>query len=194
MLDMAHADALHLAADDVAELSTIASEVAAQLTPVAIRRGRTISLTDLGSGKFQGHAEAIGRALRNIVENALTHTPEGTAVEITVGPGPVCTVRDHGRGITPEQRDRVFRRFWRGGHSSSGGNGLGLHIVQSLVAAHDGRVEIGDAPDGGTEVRLDFAWTAAAESSRSSVADLSECSESRSKSDMLPDGSCRSGR
>lgn len=162
MLDMAHADALNLAADDVADLSTIATEVAAQLTPLAISRGRTISLLDLGSGPLRGNADAIGRALRNVVENALTHTPAGTAVELIVGPGPVCSLRDHGPGIAPTQRARVLRRFWRGDQKCGAGTGLGLHIVQSLVAAHGGTLEIGDAPGGGAVVRLDLCRTSPA--------------------------------
>ena len=64
-------------------------------------------------------------------------------------------LRDDGPGLTPEQRERAFDRFWRAG-SGAGGSGLGLAIVKRLVAADEGEVELREAPGGGVDavVRL----------------------------------------
>jgi signal transduction histidine kinase len=64
-------------------------------------------------------------------------------------------LRDEGRGLTREQRERAFDRFWRAG-SGGGGSGLGLAIVRRLVAADDGEVELREASGGGVDavVRL----------------------------------------
>jgi signal transduction histidine kinase len=64
-------------------------------------------------------------------------------------------LRDEGPGLTPDQRERAFDRFWRAG-SGEGGSGLGLAIVRQLVAADEGEVELRDASGGGVDavVRL----------------------------------------
>ncbi|MHB8477021.1 MAG: ATP-binding protein [Steroidobacteraceae bacterium] len=59
------------------------------------------------------HAELHERAVRNLIENALTHTPPGTVLEVIVGPGREIKVRDHGAGIPVELRSTVFERFWQ---------------------------------------------------------------------------------
>ena len=66
----------------------------------------------------EGHAELHERAVRNLIENALTHTPPGTEVEVIVGPGREIKVRDHGAGIPVELRRRFSKGF--GGRNGSG--------------------------------------------------------------------------
>ena len=104
-----------------------------------------------------GHGEAISRAVRNLVENAMAHTPAGTSVEITAGPGAVIAVRDYGPGIPIEKRDKVLKRFWRGDRSRGPGSGLGLAIAGRIAEAHGGRIEIENADDGGAVIRLCFS-------------------------------------
>ena len=154
MLDMASADALLIPEDATADLSAISADVVAQLTPIAIRKGRNIRFLDKGSPIITGHAEAIGRAVRNLVENALVHTPDRTQVEVTAGPGAAISVRDYGPGIPVEKREIVLKRFGRGEHSHGTGSGLGLAIAQRIAEAHGGRIAIGDAPGGGALIRL----------------------------------------
>ncbi|MBS7701973.1 MULTISPECIES: sensor histidine kinase [Hyphomicrobiales] len=156
MLDMSHATALELAPDAQADLGAIAREVVAELTPLAVMRGRTIAFRDAGAARVHGHGDAIGRALRNLVENALAHTPAGTAVEVTTGPGGQCAVRDHGPGIPPERRGDVLERFRRLDKRASDGAGLGLAIVSTTMELHNGDVRIEDAPGGGALMRLIF--------------------------------------
>lgn len=154
MLDMAAAEALLIPEGATANLGAIAAEVAAQMTPLAVREGRSIRFLDKQAPTIAGHAEAISRAVRNLVENATAHTPEGTSVEVTAGPGAVIAVRDHGPGIPVEKRKIVLKRFWRGDRSRGTGSGLGLAIASRIAEAHGGGIEIAAAPGGGAVIRL----------------------------------------
>ena len=156
MLDLSQADALEIDAHTRADLGAVAAEVAAELTPLAVARRRSIAFRDSGASVVPGHVEAIGRALRNLVENALSHTPPGTVVEVAAGPGPQCSVRDHGPGIPPDRRGAVLERFRRLDKSHAQGAGLGLAIASTIMELHGGRIEIDDAPGGGALVRLVF--------------------------------------
>jgi len=156
MLDMAYASALEVEPGARADLAPIGRQVVSQLMPLAIERSRDIRFEDAGGAVIRGHPEAVARALRNVIENALMHTPQGKAVEVTSGPGSQYTIRDHGPGIPPAERGKVFDRFRRGDGCRGSGSGLGLGIVQAIVRAHGGGVEIDDAPGGGALARLVF--------------------------------------
>jgi two-component system OmpR family sensor kinase len=103
------------------------------------------------------------------MSNALTHTPDGTPIEVSIGSGtldprlpsssPAVTldVTDHGPGMTPEQAHRVFERFYRTDQArtrATGGSGLGLAIVNALVAAHGGMASVRTAPGKGATFRI----------------------------------------
>lgn len=157
MLDLAQADAMIAGANGPVDLRALAEDLVAQMAPLAWAAGRDIRFVGDGSPVVDGHAEAIARALRNLVENALRHTPEGSVVTVSAGPGPVLSVRDHGPGIDPENRERVFERFWRADRERSDGAGLGLGIVQATMAAHGGEARVEDAAVGsGAVFVLDF--------------------------------------
>jgi signal transduction histidine kinase len=91
-------------------------------------------------------AERLGQVLRNLLANAITHTPLGGRIEIAAiqqGKSVVVSVRDTGAGIPEEDLPFIFERFYRADHSrarSTGGAGLGLSIVKQLVELHGGRV------------------------------------------------------
>ncbi|ESQ81898.1 sensor histidine kinase [Asticcacaulis benevestitus] len=157
MLDMALAESLTVAAGDTFDLGEVAQSVVMQLTPLAVREGRSISFFDAESTTMPGHRESFSRALRNIIENAITYSPPATAVEVTVGPGAQCSVRDFGPGIPEDVRAKIFDRFWRGDKAHKvTGTGLGLGIALSIVEAHNGKILV-EAPDGGgTLVRMVF--------------------------------------
>jgi two-component system OmpR family sensor kinase len=100
----------------------------------------------------------------NLIQNACTHTPAGTPVRVSVGAmqengsrWAVLEVADDGPGLTAEECDRVFERFYRTDASRNrrtGGSGLGLSIVAALVAAHGGRVDVQSAPGAGATFRV----------------------------------------
>jgi two-component system OmpR family sensor kinase len=112
-----------------------------------------------------GDETRLRQVVANLLANAFTHTPAGTEVTVSVGTEDgmaVLEVADTGRGISPQDAERVFERFYRTDPSRArthGGAGLGLSIVAALVAAHHGEVSVTTAPGAGArfEVRLPLA-------------------------------------
>ncbi|WP_285115931.1 HAMP domain-containing sensor histidine kinase [Leifsonia sp. fls2-241-R2A-40a] len=104
----------------------------------------------------------LRQVVTNLVGNALRYTPEGSPIEIAVQVDhrterAVLEVRDHGEGIPPQIREKIFQRFWRADTSrarETGGSGLGLAIVSSIVAAHNGTVDVVDTDGGGATFRV----------------------------------------
>jgi two-component system sensor histidine kinase BaeS len=103
----------------------------------------------------------LAQVLRNLLANAIAHTPEGGSVEVTAcfgGDGWVAfEVRDTGAGIAPEDLPRIFDRFYRADRArtrETGGSGLGLSIVKQLVEAHGGSVVAESERGAGATVRF----------------------------------------
>jgi two-component system OmpR family sensor kinase len=119
---------------------------------------RTVSLELPGEPVLvSGDDARLRQVLTNLLDNALTHTPAGSPIEVRLTPS-VIEVADHGPGLEPEQAARVFERFYRVDPARGpGGTGLGLAIVAALVAAHGWRVEVDTAPGEGAVFRVLFA-------------------------------------
>jgi signal transduction histidine kinase len=104
-----------------------------------------VRLEVAGSGTARGDRDRVTQILANYLSNSIRHAPPGSAV--TVGIKPVAdrvrlAVRDAGPGLTAEQRDAVFARFYRVDAARSrvaGGSGIGLAIVAALAGAMGGR-------------------------------------------------------
>ncbi|GII58467.1 two-component sensor histidine kinase [Planotetraspora thailandica] len=103
----------------------------------------------------------LRQVIGNLLSNARIHTPEGTPITVRLGVEgtlAVVEVADHGPGLTREQAERVFERFYRADPSrtrpAGAGSGLGLAIVDSLVRAHGGRVTVETAPGEGAAFRI----------------------------------------
>jgi two-component system sensor histidine kinase BaeS len=96
----------------------------------------------------------IASVVRNIVANALRHTPTGGSITVAVEPdgtaGLSVSVRDTGRGIDPALLPTIFERFARSADST--GSGLGLAIAKALVEAHGGAIEASSEPGLGTTI------------------------------------------
>jgi two-component system OmpR family sensor kinase len=117
---------------------------------------RTVSLTLSGPVVVQGDEARIRQVLTNLLDNALTHTPAGSPIEVRLS-GSAIEVADHGPGMPADQASRVFERFYRADSARGpGGTGLGLAIVAALVAAHGWRVELDTAPGEGAVFRVLF--------------------------------------
>ena len=102
-------------------------------------------------------SDRLERAVWNLLENAGKWSVPGSSVEVSLAGGEL-TVRDHGPGIAPEDREHVFDRFYRAAAARSlPGSGLGLAIVREVAEAHGGSVEVDDAPGGGAILRLRLA-------------------------------------
>jgi signal transduction histidine kinase len=156
LLRVARLDGIALEFDTV-DLNKIASSVVTAMAPWAIAQQRTIAF--IGSEQpveVNGNAYALEDALRNLVENAVLHTPHGTEVTVTVGCTGRIEVADHGSGVPRKDRENIFKRFWRGPGERSEGAGLGLAIVSETMRAHRGGVSVADNPDGGATFTLSF--------------------------------------
>jgi two-component system sensor histidine kinase MprB len=104
-----------------------------------------------------GSSDRLERAVWNLLENAGKWSTPGSSVEVSLAGGEL-SVRDHGPGIAPEDREHVFDRFYRAAAARSlPGSGLGLAIVREVAEAHGGTVEADDAPGGGAILRLRLA-------------------------------------
>lgn len=130
-------------------LGALAATVVAGRAPPIIAGGRTIALDDRSSGiGSTGYPAAIILALENLVDNAVRHTPPGTAIVVQVGPGPCIGVTDNGDGVAPDQLTRLKDRFWRADGSRSEGSGIGLSIVDRVARAHHGVLDVATGPGG----------------------------------------------
>jgi two-component system heavy metal sensor histidine kinase CusS len=121
---------------------------------------RNVTLVCDGEGQVYGDQLLFGRALSNLLENALRFTPPGGAVRVSIGVRDAhceISVSDTGAGITPEHLPRVFDRFYRADSSRSPhGAGLGLSLVKSILDLHGGSAKIESEVGRGTTVVLNF--------------------------------------
>jgi signal transduction histidine kinase len=160
LLDVAELDSFVLQPGATADLQALGEEVVEYMAPMALARGRHLALT--GPGRpvpVRGDSEVLFQAVRNLVENALSHTPPGTTVDVKIEAQGIVRVMDRGRGVTPAERELVFQRFWRRDRSKSGGAGLGLAIVKRIVETHGGEVSVQGRNGGGAAfvIRLNRA-------------------------------------
>jgi two-component system, OmpR family, sensor kinase len=168
------------------DLLTLAADAVHDARVMAPRR--SIDLT-VGAGAaliVLGDEVRLRQVIGNLMSNALTHTPDGTPVQVRIrsgaldegsadageaalpppGPGAetstsppavILEVADRGPGLTPEQAERAFERFYRADQArarQAGGTGLGLAIVAALVVAHGGRVSVEPTPGSGATFRI----------------------------------------
>ncbi|GGB34083.1 hypothetical protein GCM10011380_24380 [Sphingomonas metalli] len=104
-----------------------------------------------------GDARRVLQILVNLIGNAVRYTPNGGAVALDVGiTGPLArlTVTDHGKGIAPQDQERIFNKFERVDPSEAGGNGLGLFIARRLARAMGGDLTVASAPGEGARFTL----------------------------------------
>lgn len=158
LLDNARIDALRIAPADQVDLNILATDVASYLAPCAISLGKNIEVyKSERPALVNGSYDFLFRALRNLVENGVAHTPLGAAVYIGVLSPATLIVADCGPGIPKALRHAIFERFWQGGRDrGNSGAGLGMAIISRTVAAHGGKIEIGDRRGGGALFKVTF--------------------------------------
>ena len=135
------------------DLQAIARDAAADARAVAPQRD--ITLQAPATVIVNGDDTRLRQVVGNLVRNALVHTPATSPIEIAVttqNGTAELSVADHGPGLKPEDRERIFEPFYRADASrsrDSGGAGLGLSIVTAVVAAHGGQVSVKETSGGG---------------------------------------------
>jgi two-component system OmpR family sensor kinase/two-component system sensor histidine kinase QseC len=149
------------------DLSELARQVLADAVPQALARGTVLELQADAPVALQGDAASLLVLLRNLVDNAVRHTPLASMVQLQVtAPAgvPQVVVDDAGPGIPPDDHERVFDRFYRRNPAATEGSGLGLAIVRTVATRHGATVSLGSSPLGGLRVVVRFAARAAAAS------------------------------
>jgi len=158
LLDIAELDALAIDPAERADLRAICAEVAELAAPLALAQDKSIALSGTEKAVWvDGSSEMLARAVRNLVENAINYSPAGTTVEIVIEENGIVRVLDEGPGIREDDRELIFRRFWRQDRRRIGGAGLGLSIVHRIADAHGAVVSVENRPTGGASFSLRFA-------------------------------------
>jgi two-component system OmpR family sensor kinase len=181
LLLLARLDEERPLSDSPVALAELVSDAAAAAHAIAPDRPITTDVPDSARALVVSGDEArLRQVIGNLMTNAVTHTPAGTPVTLSLHRDgethALVAVRDAGPGLTPEQAERVFERFYRvdkarvrkqtNGSNAHSGSGLGLAIVAALVAAHHGTVEVTTVPGEGATftVRLPLVPSVPAES------------------------------
>ncbi len=133
------------------DLAALSRAVVSDVAPWVYDRKDTIAFENAGATAVEGHASLIENAVRNLIENAVKHTPSCTTIEVTAGPGPCVSVSDDagllGRAPTDAMRqDRAIDP-----------SGIGLEIVRRIMKLHRGTLETSVEPDHRTTMQLAFA-------------------------------------
>jgi two-component system, OmpR family, sensor histidine kinase TctE len=157
LLSVARLDAVALDVSGTVDLNEAARETVANLAPWALAQERSIAFVGADRPVFvRGNAYGIDDAVRNLIENAVVHAPPRSEVTVSTRADGSIDVSDHGPGVSREDRERIFERFWRGKAAASHGAGLGLAIVAEIMKAHGGSARVDGGPEGGAVFTLVF--------------------------------------
>jgi signal transduction histidine kinase len=141
------------------EIADLAREIVASLDGLLRDRGVT-AVVEAGTGDANAHVDRgqLTRALRNLVTNAIQHSPPDGSVRISIGGGSSAEIRitDEGPGIADEDLPYVFERFYRADRSRgrTPGSGIGLTVARELIVANGGSVDVEATAPTGTTFRV----------------------------------------
>ena len=143
--------------DETANLQEIAQYVLGELATDAVKKEIDISLDARCRGIVTGKHVMLTILMRNLIENAIRYTPSNGYVEVSIFEDEqdiVLRVSDSGAGIPAEEREKIFKRFYRVLGSGAPGSGLGLSIVQRIAEIHRARIVLGESRFGGLKFDL----------------------------------------
>jgi signal transduction histidine kinase len=168
LLLLARTDARQVTAHALVDVADVVDPLLPGFRTLAQKRGITLRKLGDGDAVVRADARALGRAVANLLDNAIRHAAEGGTVTLEIRQRPdgtAITVTDDGPGVPPEERNRMTQRFTQLDRAAvtTGGAGLGLAIVASVTAAHNGRLDITDADTGqGLAMTIELPTPAAA--------------------------------
>lgn len=146
------------------QLGKVTQLVLADLWDAANLRQIDIGLVTCDDCLVNGQEDALQILVRNLVDNAIKHTPKGSAVNVSVVEEDEyisLVVEDSGLGIPEQDRKRMFDRFFRGERTQTSGSGLGLSIVKTIADIHKAQIAIGRSESlGGLRIAMNFPRTA----------------------------------
>jgi signal transduction histidine kinase len=155
------ADVMEVSADEV-DLGSVARAVTAEFAPIASRHGSEVGVDTAEGALAMADTDRVAQIIRILLDNALTHTPEGTSITITAqrrDGAASLVVADNGPGLAPHDRNRVFDRFYTGDRVS--GSGLGLAIARELATRMHGELGV-ESRRGRTRFELELPEVAGA--------------------------------
>ena len=138
-------------------LNEVIQSVVDRLKPLALSKKVLLASENLDAVTIKGSASPLERAVLNILQNSLEHTPAGNSVHIDLKQGKThvtLQISDSGAGIKLQDLPHVFTRFYKG--ESAAGTGLGLSIVKEIVDQHKGRITIASIEGKGSTVNIQF--------------------------------------
>ena len=159
LLALARSEPQEAADFGIVDLSAAATEGITDTHDLARARSIDLSLDSTPNIRVRGDREALRTLVRNLVDNAVRYTPAHGSVQVrclTAANEATLEVVDTGPGIPPEDRERVFDRFYRRAAADENGTGLGLAIVKAIAERHGARVSLKEAPGGGLHVAVSF--------------------------------------
>lgn len=152
MLSLARQEPGHSLPRAPVQLDALAREVVTEIIPLADAKSIDLGVSRADPAEILGDQEALRTLLRNLVDNAVRYTGSDGQVDVSVevvqgpeGQTAVLRVLDNGPGIPPEDRARVFDRFYRRPGMQAPGSGLGMAIVKTIVDAHGASIQLGPA-------------------------------------------------
>jgi two-component system, OmpR family, sensor kinase len=169
LLLLARLDQQRPLAHQPVDLLTLAADAVGDARLLAPSRDIDLSVQPGAAFLVIGDEPKLRQVIGNLMSNALTHTPDGTPIQVSISsgvldprvsdptPAVILEVIDHGPGMTPEQASRVFERFYRADQARTrghGGSGLGLAIVDALVTAQGGVASVRTAVGHGATFRI----------------------------------------
>ncbi len=142
------------------DLALLVGSAVEEMQPLAAQKSIALSVDAEPPAWVLGQEDALRILLTNLIDNAIRYTATGGRVGVGVqamDSNVQLTVQDSGSGIAPDERERVFDRFYRGRDAAPGGSGLGLAIARQIAEMHGGSITLGEGDhDAGLEVTLVF--------------------------------------
>ena len=142
------------------DLADVLRQALSEMLPQANAKSISIDLDGAPQAWVQGQREALTLLVRNLLDNAIKYTPAGKRVHLHLeqaAHGAALLIDDEGPGVAPDERERVFDRFYRVEGNAQHGSGLGLAIARSIADQHGATIELQDTPSGeGLRVKVAF--------------------------------------
>ncbi len=155
LLGLASMDAIKIEDLTTIDLVSVVSKVSEHVDPLLQKNNCTLLLRDQQPKLFKSQLFTVRDAIVNLIENAIKHSPNGTQIIATCGPGSCVTIEDNGPGFPSGDFENYLEPFHRG-NTTADGSGLGLAIVKKAAELHGGNVKICTSSTGGALVQICF--------------------------------------
>lgn len=158
LLDLSRAQRIKELPEYSTDVVSAAKDACELLAPMAIDKGQELELiVQDDECKVSIEKGELMVILKNLLENAIRHTPEKSSIRLTIAKT-TFSVEDSGLGIPETNRELVFERFWRENQSDRNGSGLGLAIIQELLNHYEATISVSNSPSlGGAKFEVKFS-------------------------------------